>query len=202
MIIEKITPLKKKEYRISFEDAEIVLFSPTLKAFQLFEGQTLSEDILSELLEKDAALRAYDKALHFLAYQARTMGEVEARLLKKGHAPGAVRQVLDRLRDEGLVDDAAYARDYAAFAGGRYGRIKILNYLRNKGISKEILEHLEIEESPRSAQRELRKKFGDTLDTTRYEDWVRGARFLTQRGFTYETVKKVLGQGEEDFFQG
>jgi regulatory protein len=201
MVIEKISPLRGKGYRVSFGEESIDITGRTLKDFGLGAGDDLTEETLEEILRADALSRAWDKALSLIAFQARTRREVADRLRKLSYGEETVRQVLDKLVREGLLDDEAYALEYIAGAIERSGRMKILHHLRNKGISQEIIDGLTIEEKPGTARKELDKKFGDRMDFSRQEDWVRGARFLAQRGFAYETIKKALGRGEDDFFE-
>lgn len=51
-----------------------------------------------------------DLALRYLAVRPRSEAEVRRRLLRAGHQDAAVEMVLARLREQGLVDDAAFAQ--------------------------------------------------------------------------------------------
>src|SRR6266542_6260426 len=51
-----------------------------------------------------------DAALRFLAVRPRSEAEVRTRLLRARHEATAIEQALERLRQDGLLDDAAFAQ--------------------------------------------------------------------------------------------
>ena len=83
-----------------------------------------------------------EAALRLLERTRRTRRDLERRLEEKGFEPAAVADVLDRLAEVGLVDDAEFAR---AWLAGRWGRRpsggrRLQQELRAKGISTEDIE--------------------------------------------------------------
>lgn len=79
--------------------------------------------------------RAREIALRSLSAAARTRGQLEGLLARRGIPEETAARVLDRLAEVGLVDDAEYARMWVASRQGRgQGRRAILNELARKGI--------------------------------------------------------------------
>jgi regulatory protein len=79
----------------------------------------------------------HERALGLLAVRPRSRRELERRLLQARFEPAEVRDVLQRLERVGLIDDEAFARQYAEHRFGvrREGRRAVANGLRAAGIS-------------------------------------------------------------------
>ena len=80
-----------------------------------------------------------EAALRLLERTRRTRRELERRLKEKGFEPASIAEVLDRLAEVGLVDDAEFAR---AWLAGRWGRKpsgwrRLEQELRARGVSQE-----------------------------------------------------------------
>jgi regulatory protein len=82
--------------------------------WRLFKGRELDDETLALIVEKAAAARVLADAYRLLGHRARARMELRARLLAKEHNEAAVEEALQTLQAEGLLDDAAFARSYAA----------------------------------------------------------------------------------------
>jgi regulatory protein len=92
---------------------------------------------------RDEAAACREAALKLLERTRRTRAELERRLKQKEFAGPMVAEVLDRLAEVGLVDDAEYAR---AWLAGRWGRRpagwrRLQQELRGKGIAEADILH-------------------------------------------------------------
>jgi regulatory protein len=95
---------------------------------------------LEELADLEAAHRA---ALRALARRAHARLDLRRRLLQKQHPPAAVDGALDRLAAAGLLDDARFARDYAATRatrGGGRGPARLVRDLVTQGVDRRVAE--------------------------------------------------------------
>ncbi|MEU4838208.1 recombination regulator RecX [Nocardia testacea] len=83
--------------------------------------------------------QARESALRLLAVRARSRAELAQRLSAKGYSSEVTEQVLDRLAEVGLIDDADFARQWVrqrhGFSGK--GRRALEQELRRKGVSQE-----------------------------------------------------------------
>jgi regulatory protein len=84
----------------------------------------------------------HDRALGLLAVRPRSRRELERRLLQARFEADEVRDVLDRPERVGLIDDQAFARQYAEqrFGSRHEGRRAVESGLRAAGISPELAE--------------------------------------------------------------
>lgn len=102
--------------------------------------------------------RQYPEALNYavslLAVRARASGEIRQKLRQRRYMDDTIEMVEYKLEKEKLLDDEAFAREWAASCARRQmGKSRILQELRRKGISRELceqaLEELDGEESAR-----------------------------------------------------
>jgi regulatory protein len=93
---------------------------------------------LHELADLEAAHRA---ALRAIARRAHARFDLRRRLLQKQHPPAAVDAALERLRAAGLLDDARFARDYAAAKARRgRGHSRLMHDLQSQGVDRRVAE--------------------------------------------------------------
>jgi regulatory protein len=159
--------------------------------------------VIEELNRIDAdekeRTRARNAAYRLLTYRPRSRVELETKLRDREFPEAVVREVIDRLAELGYVNDREFARQWAA---GRirlraFGRRRIEQELRNKGISRDIIQETlseVFEETPEAdiAQLEAEKKL---RSLTRFAPEVRRRRLaghLERRGFPSETIYDVL----------
>ena len=152
---------------------------------------------LQELADLEAAHRA---ALRALARRAHARFDLRRRLLQKQHPPAAVDAALDRLSAAGLLNDAQFARDYAA-AKARRGRgpARLMHDLQSQGVDRRVAEEA-VRTSlasegvdPARAVRALAEKRAKQL--AGLPPVVRKRRlvaFLVRRGFNGGEVREVV----------
>jgi len=73
----------------------------------LHEGDTLSPQQVDSLRQDDVRHQAHEAALRLLAYRPRSEAEIRQRLARRGLPPQVVRETIARLREQGLLSDAA-----------------------------------------------------------------------------------------------
>ncbi len=111
--ITKITVQKKNPNRLTIElDGEFGFGVDRLVGAWLRTGDELSDRQIQELIKKDTLEAAYLTAIRFLSYRLRSRKELEIRLSQKGYSPEQVEEVVARLIDERLVDDARFAESW------------------------------------------------------------------------------------------
>jgi regulatory protein len=105
-------------------------------------GQVIHTEKLAELADLAGATRAFDSATNSLAARGRSRLELERSLARKGIGVIHIEQALDRLERIGLLDDAAFARNYVrAKVTGRGTSVwAIRRELGRKGVGRELAE--------------------------------------------------------------
>jgi regulatory protein len=89
---------------------------------------------------ESARLHSYDRALNMLALRARSSRELARSLVRKGEEQANVDWALARLQEQGLVDDAAFARALtrSKVVGGKQSRRRVEQDLARKGVSRSV----------------------------------------------------------------
>jgi regulatory protein len=150
--------------------------------------------------------RLYDRALTLLAHRPRSIVELRRKLLQKGDAAD-VEEVVARLRDQQLLDDADFARDFARsrIVAAGTSRRRIAQELGRQGVSREVaeraiedLEEAEGLDSAAAVQRVAEKKWKTLLDLDEFTRRRRLYAFLARRGFDPDEIRGVMNTIGED----
>ena len=144
-----------------------------------------------------------EKALTLLEYRSRTCDQMRTLLLDRGFSDQIAQQVVDRLKELRLLDDARYASGYLkARTKKGYGLRRSSYELRRRGIPEELLEEaaqdVSEEEELESALSAGRKIWQKTASMEKKKRRQKLYATLTQRGFGYETVDRVLRRLAEE----
>lgn len=210
MRITRIEPQRHAPERVSLHvDGEFRLgaAAEVVRSLGIHEGDTIDEARLAELERSDRGWQARDAALHLLAVRPRSAAELARRLARKGYAAEEVEPVIERLRELGMMDDAAFAgmvaRDRVRLRP--QGKRRILGELRAKGVDEEtaraaITDALEGEatdeaELARRAAAKWRPRAGEDAASARRRLY----GHLARRGFDGEVTRTVVDEvlGEE-----
>jgi len=87
-----------------------------------------------------ARLQSYDRALNMLAFRARSSSELARSLIRKGEEKAHVDWAIARLQEQGLLDDAAFARAFtrSRVVGGKQSRRRVEQELARKGVARSV----------------------------------------------------------------
>lgn len=150
-------------------------------------------------MEDKVLTRAKNAAYRLLTYRPRSRKELEDKLRDKEFSEDIIKTVIGFCAQFGYVDDTRFARQWA-FSRTRlrgFGRRRIGQELRNKGIGPEIIrevfaevfsEESEIETAKRVAGKKLNTMGSLDRETRRR----RLAGFLERKGFSFEIIRDVL----------
>lgn len=149
------------------------------------------------------------RAMQCLARREHSRTELRAKLLphlphdeESGEAPDetALDAVLDDLERRGWLSDERAAAQLVQARRGRYGTLRIVHELRQKGMGESLIASTipDLKETEFEAARDVwRKKFGNF--PTDQKEKARQVRFLQSRGFPLDVVFKVLRlEGADD----
>ena len=116
----------------------------TFVRFKLKPGDEITDERLRELIEASNAHRAQEKALYLLEHRNHSKKELRDKLLRAEIPKEAAQAAADRMEELGLVNDEAFAKAYARelFLRKRYGKTRVRQELRLKGIDPELTEEL------------------------------------------------------------
>jgi len=182
-------------------DGHFAFSLAAVETARLRVGQFLSAQEIAELQERDAAERAYDRALTLLSYRPRSAAEISHRLCEADFPPSAIEAALARLERAGLVDDAAFAR-YWVENREQFrprGRRMLRWELRQKGVPDRIIDKvLAPLDEMASALRLTRERAPRLrhLDEATFRR--RLSAYLARRGFPYAIITDVVLQVWEE----
>ncbi len=199
---QEITALKaqkKNPNRISvYLDGEYAFGLARIVAAWLRIGQHLSEEEINRLKQQDTLEVAYQKALHFLGYRPRSEAEIQRKLSEQGYEESVVQGTIQRLKENGFLGDARFAREWVENRTTFRPRSKrmLAMELRQKGVDEEAIQQALAEtgdEEPLAYQSAL--KYAHRLAGVDWETFrKRLGAFLMRRGFSYGTIAPILRQ--------
>ena len=173
-------------------------------ACPLREGDEIDPEAYVEKLAPIQFADAYESALTSLDRSARTAKQIADGLRRKGYVQGAVDAVIQRLRENRLIDDALYAQRMAESQTRRsVGLYAFKRKLRAKGISdddaEEALQAFNDEQQQTAcleAARTLHRKYAALPSRE-----ARGklSQALARRGFGWDAIQSAVEQIIDEF---
>jgi regulatory protein len=204
LLISRLEPIPRHpdQVRVQFVGNRAPLDLTRLVAEEsgLRPGIVLDDLAVARLRQRDEFQVALDRALHFLGSRPRSEREIRTRLTRAGVGPELLERVIDRLRQHGLVDDAAFAR-YWIDNRERFsprGARAIKAELRQKGLTSEVIteevdeaDAINEEAGARGVALKQARRFA-TLDqrTFRQKLWA----VLARRGFDFDAIGRAIDE--------
>ncbi len=141
-----------------------------------------------------------EMAFRLLAVRSRSVQELRDRLRKRGFEKGAIEKVLLELQDRGYLDDRQFAEQRACYLTEvkGYGFLRVRGDLRKKEIEEEtiseVMKGIGIEGDELERAREVAKRYlkGEPLSDLPPTHQARIARYLKQRGFSWDVIGGLL----------
>lgn len=202
-VISGIVPVPRQAGRFALlvEGQEVAILSlDAIERLRLAVGRSVA-GLEGRIALEAAQLKTYDRALNLLAFRARSSSELARSLVRKGEEKADVDWAIARLLEQGLLDDAAFARSFtrAKVLGGKQSRRRVQQDLGRKGVPRsiadeaiatvfeeeEVDQHAIVEEA---ARKKLRSLAG-------LEPVVRRRRlyaFLARRGYDVDDIRQVM----------
>lgn len=138
------------------------------------------------------------RALRLLMRRDHGREELVRQLTKHAQSPAELEALLDELIRRKLLSEDRVAESRANTLSRKFGVSRIRNDLRAKGISDETIERVAAEAQATELERAKeiwQKKFREP-GTTQAER-AKQMRFLAARGFSSDTIRKVLASTQE-----
>ncbi len=141
--ITAISVQKKNPNRVNiYLDGEFAFGVARITAAWLKNGDELSDEKIAKLLAEDSREWAYQQALLFLSYRARSEKEIQQNLRKHEMPEEVIEETLERLRKAGLANDNEFARMWVENRNTFRPRSKkaLAIELRQKGLNDEAIQ--------------------------------------------------------------
>ena len=199
MKMKKITALvvqRKNPNRVNVHlDGEFAFGLSRIVAAWLRVGQELSEEKIEQLVAEDGYERAFQQAMLFLSYRARSEAEIRQNLRKHEYPETVIEHTLERLRRDGLANDDQFAQAWVENRNTfrpRSRRMMAME-LKQKGLADEAIQSaIETVDDEASAYEAARKR------AARFKglEWIdfrkKLSEFLARRGYSYAVIAPVV----------
>lgn len=202
--ITAVTPSPKREGRFDvYVDgaAAGTLSLDAIDRLGMHTGAAVDDRLRAAIADETGALHTYDRALAMLATRARASRELERLLVKKGEPAPYARRAIERLQALGLLDDAAFARQFARakLAVGGLSRRRLQAELARRGVARDVVDaaiaEMLVEEAvdesailDRLAARKLRTLRDQSPEVQRRRLYA----FLARRGYDPDDVRATV----------
>jgi regulatory protein len=163
-------------------------------------GVVIDDARAAQLREAGDVVATYDRAVNLLALRARSSRELSRRLKEKGASAECIEQVITKLRDAGLVDDADFARQVARLkVSGGASKRRVQQELFKRGVEREVADEAVNEvladenvDMVAVAERVARKRLPSLASADPQSRRRRLYAFLARRGHDSETIRTVM----------
>jgi regulatory protein len=147
---------------------------------------------------KETTLRA--RALRLLARREHTRAELAGKLASHAESAEEIDAVLDDLVARGLLSDARYAEMRLNARGARLGNARLEQELRAAGVGDEVVSDTlaGMGDELTRARAVWRRRYGGAGVPDDAAGWARQMNFMMRRGFSGETIRRLLRGGCED----
>ena len=142
-----------------------------------------------------------ERALRLLARREHARSELARKLMPYAESADALEALLDDLTNRRLLSDERYVEMRMNARGARFGNARLAYELRQQGVSDDLVGAALAaggDELARARQ-VWQRKFGGSNKALDASERGRQLRFLMSRGFSGETIRRVLrGDFEDD----
>ena len=183
------------------EPAAVCVPSSFYLAHPLYPRQRFESKDYLFLFEHTAKQYALEDALAFMALRERSEKEIRDKLRRTGYADAVIDEVTNELTEKQLLSDARFAEEWVHRRAKQYGRARIAQEMRMKGVTcteaEQALESVlpgedEAEAALAQARKALRRLHGDRQ---------KSIQALMRRGYSYsvsrDAVDDALAEGSE-----
>ncbi len=158
-------------------------------------GQELSINQIKALAKSDHFHGCLNAATHYLGYRPRSEFEIKERLQHRGFDDNTIEMVIAKLKEQELVDDAAFAQFWKENRDSFSPRSQWLTKLelRQKGVTDDIIDQvIETIDDNDSAYRAALSK-ARSLRRSDYQGFRRRlGEYLKRRGFSYGVINHTI----------
>ena len=197
--MKKITAIdvqKKNPNRVNvYLDGEFAFGLARVVAAWLKVGQVLTEEKIERLQLEDARERAFQQAMLFLSYRARSESEIRKNLRKHEIPEPVIEYTLERLRQDGLANDKQFARAWVENRSTfrpRSRRLMTME-LRQKGLDEEAVKSAIADVDDESLAYEAAQKKATRFKDLEWNEFRKKlSDFLARRGFSYSVIAPVV----------
>jgi regulatory protein len=162
---------------------------------RLMVNAELEPDRIENLVKIDEIQRGFNSAVRYVGYRPRSEAELRNRLERRGFSADIIDKVVSRLKEQGLVDDIAFARFWTENRESFRPRSQSLTALelKQKGITSEIIKQsvsaIDDEDSAYHVALTKTRRL-ENIDYLDFRKRISG--YLQRSGFSYEIIRRTI----------
>jgi regulatory protein len=161
-------------------------------------GQELSDDQIKILIGNIGLTRCLNTAYRYLSYRPRSEAEMKGRLHQRGFEDSQIEIVINKLKEQNLLDDTAFAqfwKENREMFRPRSQRLTRFE-LKKKGVADQIIDEVTDDSNDMDSAYRAALSKAQRLPKQEYEVFRRRlGDYLKRRGFGYtvinQTVKRI-----------
>ena len=160
---------------------------------QLKKDMEVDEKFLADIIFEDDKGKALSKAIKYMGSNIKSCSQIREYLRKKEYAPEIIDYVIDKMKEYKYLDDEAYAKAYISAYSYKYGKIKLIQALKSKGISDKTIDSVFAEEDLKMQDSidKVASKYLKNKEITS-ETIIKLNRFLYSRGYEFDQINSYI----------
>ena len=198
-----VTALKEKRKGLTrvFIDGEYAMTLDTMVLLEnhIKEHSEIDDDELYILVKKSKERRANEKALTLLERRSHSKQELANKIARTMDRDSAV-AAAEKMEEIGLVNDRDFAERYARelFERKKFGKIRVKQELKLKGIDKEIIEDVLLVYEDFDVEEQIKNILVSKYPLYKEDEKVkaRAVAALQRRGFSFSDIRGVISDLE------
>lgn len=196
MYVKSLVKLTKGRAKICLDSGtDFVLYKKEYENYGIEEESELSLEDYQEICRDILIPRCKKRALHLLEKQDRSEKNLRDKLKEGGYPADIIDIAIDYINDYGYLDDYRMACSHIRFYMDSRSKRRIKQDLMNKGIKPDVIERAIEDEytcDETDQIQHLLEKKGYDSDSATYEQKAKMYRFLAGRGYSSESISRVL----------
>lgn len=199
MLVTEVRKINNRKSRVLLEDGSFfALHHAEVRKLRIHPGEDLSPETIRMILDEILQKRACMRCMNLLKTSDRTVQQLRDCLRRDGYPEEIILRALAYVDSFHYTDDRRYAQNYIRQMSGRKSRRQMEYELLKKGVDRETVRAALSEEgdpehkTEEEAIRTLARKRGYEPDHATLEEKARFYRYLSGKGFGYESIRSVL----------
>lgn len=207
MTVTGIIEYSKNKYKVFLNDAfAFVLYKGDLRHYGIEIGQELNDEDIDKIYSEVLLKRAKLRAMHLLEKRDYTVKSMKDKLKENLYPASVIDEAVDYVVGYHYIDDERYARAYINSHISSMSRRQIIDKLRLKGVSEDIIENCiddYLEENgdvfDEQLNRLMTKCLGDANPSELgYNDRQKLFAKLFRKGYSVEKIEKAFRYFSDD----
>lgn len=204
MVVTNIVEATKSRSKVYVEEQfAFVLYKGELRKYNIKKDEEITEAVYAEIMDTVLPKRAKLRSMNLLMTKEYTEKQLRDKLKSGGYPEAVISEAIEYMKSFHYIDDARYAATYIEYHIERKSRMKIMQTLLQRGITKECFEtqwnylkELGVEANEEKQIEELlrkkcyKEKSGDIKERRKIY------AFLLRRGFSSENIRKAMRMEE------